>query len=223
MKLQLIILHLFSIHKVLGNDEGNDQSEHNNSTSTRTSIQIYDRIQKARRNEDNNNYELDVGRIVAGSKVPKGTYPWHARAVFENRDFYFCGGTLVASDFILTAAHCPIPDGYEIGSLCYKKKGNCGQRQEYRRVKKVFAHPKFENRNDGLRFDFMLIKLEEPSTIQPATLDITDWKLSKRYTPGKELWAVGYGLRDYNDLQSDLPGHLQHVQVVSYILFFLVL
>ena len=63
-------------------------------------------------------------------------------------------------------------------------------------------------------YDFALMKLEKPCSIRPARLDITNYDLSTNYNPGRKLWAVGYGKKDYHDSLFNLPSHLQHVQVV---------
>lgn len=49
-----------------------------------------------------------IENILRGNEVPKGHYPWHA-AIFRYDDSgsqYFCGGTLISSNSVLTAAHC---------------------------------------------------------------------------------------------------------------------
>lgn len=53
----------------------------------------------------NNNRKRDL--IINGTIAPPGRYPY---AVYsQDNDFPFCGGSLIATDVILTAAHC-IPD-----------------------------------------------------------------------------------------------------------------
>jgi hypothetical protein len=46
-------------------------------------------------------------KIIGGSNVPIGEYPWFARATLYNHAAWGgCGGMLVAPEFVLTAAHC---------------------------------------------------------------------------------------------------------------------
>jgi len=46
------------------------------------------------------------GKIVNGDKVEKGSYPWMASLWNTRRKKHFCGGSLVANRWVVTAAHC---------------------------------------------------------------------------------------------------------------------
>lgn len=45
------------------------------------------------------------GRIVGGTQAPQGAWPWQAQ-IRTRSGFPFCGGTLVHSQWVVTAAHC---------------------------------------------------------------------------------------------------------------------
>lgn len=44
-------------------------------------------------------------RVVGGSAAKPGSYPWMAMLTNQYGDF-FCGGTIITNNIILTAAHC---------------------------------------------------------------------------------------------------------------------
>ena len=46
-------------------------------------------------------------RIVGGSEAGKHQYPWMIRLVAGG----YCGGTLISSQYVLTAAHCVVKGG----------------------------------------------------------------------------------------------------------------
>ena len=46
-------------------------------------------------------------RIVGGEDTEVNEYPWQAGLVTRGqRDFVWCGGSLISSNWVLTAAHC---------------------------------------------------------------------------------------------------------------------
>ncbi|CAG2171781.1 unnamed protein product [Oppiella nova] len=48
----------------------------------------------------------DSGRIVGGWEAKHGTYPWMVGIKLKGSSRMFCGGTLIAGQYVLTAAHC---------------------------------------------------------------------------------------------------------------------
>ncbi|ODM94873.1 Suppressor of tumorigenicity 14 protein [Orchesella cincta] len=54
---------------------------------------------------------VEPTKIVNGETAPKGYWRWQAGMVFKNGKSPFCGGSLIADRFILTAAHCVVTTG----------------------------------------------------------------------------------------------------------------
>lgn len=149
-------------------------------------------------------------RIIGGSNVPANTYPWFARGTYNNhRDWWGCAGSLVTSEFVLSAAHCywDLDGGFQIGALCspYKDGKNCNQKIERFDIAEVFQHPKFDKATD-LDADFSLIRLKGVSSIDPVRMDMND--LSGSYDGGEPLWPSGFG-----ETGDGSVNRLKHVKV----------
>ncbi|XP_059473202.1 chymotrypsin-like elastase family member 2A [Neocloeon triangulifer] len=152
------------------------------------------------------NYSNYAKRIVGGTAATKHSHPWVVRlqiwdkGLENGKPVYFtstCGGTLISSCFILTAAHC-------IGetSSWYKYyKVILGDHDQYavyeanhvtRGVKKIYIHPKYNQSNHDN--DIALIKLSQSvgfeDHIQPACLPSAG---EYKDPPALKAWVVGWG------------------------------
>lgn len=124
-------------------------------------------------------------RIIGGEKAPDGEYPWFYS---ENG----CGGSLVAPDILLTAAHCT----------------DIFSEPEYQRI----PHPAYVQTEDRVSHDFMVVKLSSPIlTVTPVKLD--DGSISSKYESDQPLWTLGYGDIASDDTITEFPEHLLHVEV----------
>jgi len=102
-------------------------------------------------------------RIVNGKTAKKGAWPWLASLQYRRRSHH-CGGTLIAPNWVLTAAHCVggIPGkedrwGIEMGAHNLMSRGSA---QQYSPVKRAIKHPEYNPKN--LHADHALIELTRP-------------------------------------------------------------
>ena len=135
---------------------------------------------------------IQKGKIIDGSAVFEiNKYPWFTLLLHNIGSYTWagCGGTLVSSEFILTAAHCINELTYFFGAawvgLLTLEEGNGGQYSEVINTGSVFIHPLWDPDKgvdplfDG---DYALLKLSVPSTIAPLDMDKG---ISDRYTSSK--------------------------------------
>ena len=47
-----------------------------------------------------------VAKIINGQETEVHEYPWHVGLVYDENSAIWCGGSIISSIWILTAAHC---------------------------------------------------------------------------------------------------------------------
>ena len=106
--------------------------------------------------------------IVNGNDSSGGRYPYQAMLFRETgpNARFGCGGSLIAPDIVLSAAHCGIPKQVEIGrDSRVEDNGNFDRRD----VLYSYRHPR--NDKQSYAYDLLLLKLSAPSTKRPIRLN----------------------------------------------------
>ncbi|TRY82328.1 hypothetical protein DNTS_000060 [Danionella cerebrum] len=138
-------------------------------------------------------------RVVGGSDVIANSWPWQVSLQYQSGSSFYhtCGGTLIDSQWVLTAAHC-------IGSRTYRVylgKHNLALSSESGSLAitpaKIIVHENWDSYN--IRNDIALIKLPSPVTfsdkISPACLPDSGVTLPNNFpcyvTGWGRLWTNG--------------------------------
>jgi len=139
--------------------------------------------------------------IVGGSQAAVGDFPYFA-------DMDGCGGTLIAPDAILFAAHCGDSAGKQIVVGAYEK-GTLGYGAQARFCEEWVPHPQW----DAIKVDndFALCKLDEPVDVDESRvrLELNDDPAVPSAIDG-ELIVAGLGALAHN---SSSPSFLHSVAV----------
>jgi len=128
-------------------------------------------------------------RIVGGQPAASDRFPYYSSLYTYaiNRNSFFCGGILVAPDFVLTAAHCN-KGGIKVVTGNTKLSGD-GTR---RNVKKKFRHEMYKETT--IENDIMLLQLSSPVPETPAIMNFdTQFPVAREL-----LTTVGLGRLDEN-------------------------
>merc|ERR1712215_508052 len=161
--------------------------------------------------------------IINGQQADKNEYPWMVLLAGKNniigRDYY-CGGSLISNQWILTAAHCT--QGKKASDIqVFLGIDNVSNLENKFRwnIVELINHPDFEVKHDSNGdlifedFDFALLKMEEPvdfftnQHIRPICLPTNP---SNQYVGAKAI-ATGWGR--INKCPEQYPDELQEINM----------
>ncbi|XP_070134850.1 serine protease easter-like isoform X2 [Drosophila bipectinata] len=149
--------------------------------------------------------------VYSRNTIGPGMQPWITLLEYETQPFgkqFKCGGSLITSEFVLTAAHCISETlvSVRLGEHDHKFLGNSKIFPEGTPldvpVEKVFTHPQFDERN--YRNDIALIRLKEPvqytEWIRPTCLPrFADLQMEIQEAESMEV--IGWGFTKPNILE----------------------
>ena len=119
------------------------------------------------------NQRAILSKIVGGETVRKRSWNWLVSLSRKSNQQHFCGGSILSSSWILTAAHCVAnldPSSFVIHAGLRR----LNQSTQHRSVMNIFQHPGFDA--DTYVNDIALLQLSSP-------LDMADPDLAKICLP----------------------------------------
>ena len=135
---------------------------------------------------------LPQTKIIGGTSPPQGRFPYIASLTYFGS--HLCGGSLIAPDLILTAAHCA---GYASEVVLGRYDRSLPFLEGvHEQISVAFEvkHPQYNAQS--VDNDFMLVKLLEPSLLHPVVTLNTDPTIPSEQ--GTELTVAGWGDTDPN-------------------------
>ncbi|XP_032401641.1 transmembrane protease serine 5 [Xiphophorus hellerii] len=134
-------------------------------------------------------------RIIGGVEAPLGRWPWQVSLYYSNR--HTCGGSIITSQWIVTAAHCvhnyrlpQVSSWVVYAGIVTRSSAKIAQHAGYV-VEKIIYNENYNHRSHDS--DIALMKLQRPlnfsDTIRPICLPPYDYDLPG----GKQCWISGWG------------------------------
>ncbi|XP_073722646.1 chymotrypsin-like protease CTRL-1 [Misgurnus anguillicaudatus] len=153
-------------------------------------------------------------RVVGGTNALPGSWPWQVSIHFNGRPT--CGGTLIHSQWVMTAAHCIASTDINQWTLYLGREtqitstANPNANEVSVGVQSITVHPKYNN--TLYDYDICLMKLNEPviftNYIRPVCLASN----ASVFHNATTCWATGWG-KIGKDEVLPAPKTLQEVEV----------
>lgn len=152
--------------------------------------------------------DQSAARIYGGRPAKEGAWPFQVSLILakpakakprRRAKFHFCGGSIIARQWILTAAHCIFvkPKGAALSpaEILVKTGSNNLMRGELREVSKIITHPDY---GKGSRYnnDIALLKLASPITSSAGQVGAIRVANAAMNLVGSQSVILGWGMME---------------------------
>ncbi|XP_068744887.1 chymotrypsin-like protease CTRL-1 [Montipora capricornis] len=151
-------------------------------------------------------------RIVGGVDSSAGDWPWQGMLTSSPNGPVFCGGSLVARQWLVTASHCVkrvSAASIYVRLGAYKRRETLGVEQDFT-VSKIIMHP-FYHKPISMSHDIALLKLDRPATLTKFVNLVCLPESIPPPTEGKKCWITGWGRS--HSIGGSSPNILQQASV----------
>ncbi|XP_069021334.1 transmembrane protease serine 9-like [Embiotoca jacksoni] len=167
------------------------------------------RESEAQANEDICGLSATNTRIVGGEAAPEGSWPWQV-SLHNSGGSHFCGGSLINSKWVMTAAHCFQSVRNVVAFLGRQRQLDSNMNEVSRTVVQVINHPNFDP--STVDNDISLLRLERAVTFTNFIRPVCLAAASSTFHSSVDSWVTGWG-NVGEDTPLPPPGDLMEVEV----------
>ncbi|CAH3026001.1 unnamed protein product, partial [Porites evermanni] len=135
---------------------------------------------------------IQQSRVIGGQDAKPGAWPWQIQLQRSGR--FICGGSLISSTWVVTAAHCVAgssnPSSYKVVVGDHNRNANEGTEQTIG-VRKVMSHPDYNK--PRLSSDIALLQLSSPAKLSERVNPVCLPSHDSDVPTGSTCYITGWG------------------------------
>jgi len=149
-------------------------------------------------------------QIVNGENAPRCAWKWQIGLKDPGSNRPFCGGMLIAPEWVLTAAHCVDGPAFEVvaGDWIWSLPGPFTKQRK--KTVQVISHPGYDD--SSMANDLALVKLDSPMKDTGCVGSVCLPEAGQDVPPGTKCWITGFGTLRSGGKQ---PQILQQAEVTT--------
>ncbi|XP_067853919.1 chymotrypsinogen B-like [Heptranchias perlo] len=151
-------------------------------------------------------------RIVKGEMAVSGSWPWQT-SIQDRTNWHFCGGSLINSEWVITAAQCGVRAHDHRVILGTSNRKSKSEETQVIEISMVITHPDYSR--DTLNNDVALLKLASPAKLTARVLPVCLPTATDDFPPGLLCETTGWGLTNPNALLLPVKLHQAELPIVS--------
>ncbi|XP_040265432.1 chymotrypsinogen A-like [Bufo bufo] len=144
-------------------------------------------------------------RIVNGENAVSGSWPWQV-SLQDYTGFHFCGGSLINSLWVVTAAHCGVTTSHRV-ILGEFDRSSSAEPIQTKTISRVFRHPSYNSFT--IANDITLLKLTSAATFNSRVSPVCVAAGVDVFNGGERCVTTGWGY--VNAASQVTPSKLQQV------------